>query len=143
MNAPATFAARIAATYAMHDSFDAWRLRDTETMTPIPLSAATLADALAEAQNPCGHGDTLFILQTHAHTEKQTLHAWRIRRGARVYRVDPLTSIPGFVHPLKPDPLFSFAVDAFDPTAPFSAMPRPVRQPDWEAIGIDYPEGRS
>ena len=21
--------------------------------------------------------------------------------------------------------------------------PRPVRQPDWEAIGIDYPEGRS
>ncbi len=115
MNAVATFERQIAATYAMHDTFDAWRLRDTPTPVSIIADAPTLDEALARAQAACGHGDTLFIRQTHARTERQTLHAWRIRKGARTYRVDPLTGVPGFVHPLKPDPLFSMAVDAFAP----------------------------
>lgn len=113
------FHAKIQATYPLRDTFEAWRLRDGPTSQRLDIDAEALAGALAQAQASCGHRDTLFIVQTHARTEKRTLHAWRIRQGARSYRTDPLTGIPGFVHPLKPDALFSMDVDAFAPVEPW------------------------
>lgn len=134
MSAPAPFAREIAATYAMTDTFEAWRLRDTETATSIGISATTLADALSHAQNSCGHGDTLLILQTHARTERQTLHAFRIRQGARELRRIGDDPVPQWIRPLKPDAMFSMAVDAFTPVAPFRWSPGA------DVIGIDRRE---
>ena len=114
-----TIADKIAATYAMTDTFDAWRFRDGPNSIALQIDADTLADALSQAQARCGHGDTLFIRQTHALSGKLTLHCWRIRQGKRVYR----GALEGFVAPLKPDPLFSMMVDAFAPTEPWRWKP--------------------
>lgn len=121
MSALLTLAEKAAATYAFTDSFEAWRHRDTPVCVPLDIAGTTLDEALASACNSCGHGDTLFVVQTHARTERQTLHCWRIRQGKRNYQRDPLTGIPGWVHPLFPDPVFSFGITEFRPDEPFVA----------------------
>jgi hypothetical protein len=122
MSAP--FAAKVTATYAITDSFRAWRVREPlgGFVVPVDATGDTLPDALATACNATGHGDTLLIEQTAAHTERKALHVYRIRAGKREYRRDPYTGSPVWVSPLKPDLLVSFGVEVFDPVEPFDAL---------------------
>lgn len=130
---PATLAERAAATYALTDSFEAWRVRDTATAVPLEVTACSVEEALQQAQASCGHKDTLLLLQTHARTEKQTLHVFRIRQGKRVYR----GVIEGFVTPLHAEPQFAIGVVRFQPEEPFRWSA------DCDVVGVDRRELRA
>jgi hypothetical protein len=98
-------------------SFKAWRVRE-QLSVPVEIGeAANLADALSSACAGAGHKDTLFILADNGRTTM--LHAYAIRQGKREYR----GAVLGYVTPLKPDPLFSIPVHAFDPVEPWRWEP--------------------
>lgn len=102
----------------MAERFRAWRLPHGcgETIPLDVAGAETLTEALQASQTQsCHHKDTLLVLAINAHSGRQMLHSYQVRQGKREYRRDPITGIPGWVHPLKLDETYAVAVEAFSP----------------------------
>lgn len=104
--------------------FRAWKQAGGRPAILLDIGDAATLDAalLAALAGPVIHKDTVIIHEWNAATRQGTLHTWRIRESARVYRRDPVTGLSAPMKPLKPDHLFSLPVDEFAPTRPFDAL---------------------
>jgi hypothetical protein len=105
-------------------TFAAWKMlggRRNEAQ-PLEITAATLADALADACNSCSHKDTLAISEHEALAETTTVHFYSVKRKSKP-RYVVVEHVGRNVHDLYAEPLFSLAVNAFDPIEPWRWTP--------------------
>lgn len=104
-------------------SYTAWRQRGDSLAHKLgEYSAASLQGALGQIGHGLAFKDTLFVLERRADASAAMLHCYRIRKGTATYQRNPQTGLTERVEPLKPDHLFSMAVDSFVPTRPFDAF---------------------
>lgn len=100
-------------------TFRAWRMVPGKAY-PIGLYA-DLTEALNEAAPSCQHKDQLAILESGP--LGKVLHVWQIVQGKAQWRHNPVTRAAEKIAPLKANQLFAWAVQDFDPTIAFVAVP--------------------
>lgn len=105
------------------DTFSVWRQTDGGKASRLVCDSAILPDVLREAASQSAHKDVLFILHTDGLTAEKTVHAYVMRQGKREWRVDRVTRVGKWDHPLKADPLFSLPVTHFAPIEPWRWTP--------------------
>lgn len=105
-------------------TFTAWRVPHGSKQSyaiEIPV-CMSLAGALNAALPGTMHRDTLLIRQEDSGRGGNTLHAWQIKRKSQARYVRGTDGLSHPVHELYAAELFSVAVDAFEPVAPFDAF---------------------
>jgi hypothetical protein len=101
-------------------TFRAWRIAGTRNEAiPLPMSAADLPAAVAATVTSCQHKEAFVVVEHDAVQDRSTAHFYAVKRKsqARYVLVDHVTQR---VHDLYAEPLFSLAVNAFDPVEPWS-----------------------
>lgn len=121
--------AQIPARRLDRSTFEAWRHPDGSKLacahTLVAVSLPAIEREIAIAPH---FGATILILETDAITDAKLLHAYRIRRGKWIGRVDERGCK---TYPHSADLLFRMPVNAFDPVQPWGWSP------GCDVVGLD------
>jgi hypothetical protein len=114
MNAPAV----ITPAYANRlpaETFAAWRVLSNGTSQPLDiLGRSSLADVVEAAMLGCQHKDHFSVVQTKANGSRIE-HLFYVKAGAAKYVIKPGSAHETRINPLKPEHLFSRAMQTIAP----------------------------